>query len=141
MTVKTDDRFSVLFDKFAAVVGEIDAASIDFFVDGRRLDRSGIVGDANLDRTKFVEARKNYSSNFKTIEVKLQTKDRRNVRTLKVRPTDPFSKMFRTYADSEKLDLRRVKFFFDGEVLEPGSTPEELDFEGGECIDVYASKF
>ena len=31
----------------------------------------------------------------------------------------------------------KVKFFFDGEELEESQTAEDLDMEGGECIDVH----
>ena len=141
LVVNLSDRFLVLFDKFAADVGETDAALIDFYLDDRRLDRGAVVGDANLDRSKIVKARKNYSGNFKTIEVKLQTNDRRKERLLKIRPSDPFSKLMQSYADLEKSNLRGFKFIFDGEVLDPQTTPEQLEFEGGECIDVFSSKF
>ena len=44
------------------------------------------------------------------------------------------------YASEKGLDVSKLKFMLDGEKLDASSTPEELDLEGGECIDVYSVK-
>ena len=41
------------------------------------------------------------------------------------------------YVQKIGLDREKVKFFFDGEELEENQTAEELEMEGGECIDVH----
>jgi hypothetical protein len=56
---------------------------------------------------------------------------------LKMRPTDKFQVLMESYAKATQTDLRQIKFFFDGERLDPEETPESLDFEDGEIVDVY----
>lgn len=41
------------------------------------------------------------------------------------------------YAEEKQLKLDKLRFMFDGEQLNPNSTPSSLELEGGECIDVY----
>ena len=40
------------------------------------------------------------------------------------------------FAASKEIELEKLKFSFDGEKLDPESTPEDLDMEDGDCIDV-----
>ena len=134
LPAKTSDRFSVLFDQFAAQIGEPNPASIDFKLDGRTLKRSDFIRDAKLDKTKILEARKTFS--VQTIDVKLQTKDRRKVQTLKVVPTEKLGKLMQEYARIVQLDIHKIKFYFDGEILSPDTTSEDVDMDDGDCIDV-----
>jgi len=52
----------------------------------------------------------------------------------------PFKGDFRSvmarFAERRKVAVDRCKFVFDGEALPPTSTPEELDLEGEEIVDV-----
>ena len=41
------------------------------------------------------------------------------------------------YTSETGLARTKLKFFFDGEPLDGGSTAEDLELEGGECIDVH----
>lgn len=41
------------------------------------------------------------------------------------------------YAKEKKVDVRTLNFHFDGEKLDPRDTPDNLDLDGDECIDVY----
>lgn len=41
------------------------------------------------------------------------------------------------YAEEKKVPPEKLKFMFDGEVLDPSETPDNLGLDGGECIDVY----
>jgi hypothetical protein len=65
---------------------------------------------------------------------------------LKVRiaPGDPMSKLFTTVQQHmlKKGAMREgqaVRFIFDGDVLRGGQTPEELDMEGDELVEVQVS--
>ena len=70
-------------------------------------------------------------------QVKLQTKEKRKAQTLKMRPTDKFRVLMESYATMNKTGSNQFKFFFDGEQLDPEKSPEDMDFEDGECIDVF----
>jgi hypothetical protein len=41
------------------------------------------------------------------------------------------------YAAATKTNTKQLKFHWDGEEIDPEATPEDLDFENGECIDVF----
>lgn len=76
-----------------------------------------------------------------TIQVKLQTKDRRAQPVmLDIRPTDNMETVMDKFSSKSGLDRGKLKFFFDGEVLEGAATAEELELEGGECIDVHVTE-
>ena len=50
---------------------------------------------------------------------------------------EKFSVVMKQYAEQQGLPLKTLKFVFDGEVVSPNETPEDLDLEGDECIDVF----
>ena len=41
------------------------------------------------------------------------------------------------YAEWRGVALQGLKFVFDGEIVNPNETPDDLDLEGEECIDVF----
>jgi len=76
-----------------------------------------------------------------TIQVKLQTKDRRAQPViLDIRPTDTMETVMEKFSTQTGLDRKKLKFFFDGEQLEGETTAEDLELEGGECFDVHVAE-
>ena len=72
------------------------------------------------------------------IELRLQTKERRGqVVLITILPTEQMKEVMDKYVQKIGLDKKKVKFFFDGEELEENQTAEDLEMEGGECIDVH----
>ena len=72
------------------------------------------------------------------IELRLQTKDRRSQAVLiTIFPTEQMKVVMDKYIQKSGIGREKVKFFFDGEELEENQTAEELEMEGGECIDVH----
>ena len=72
------------------------------------------------------------------IELRLQTKDRRSQAVLiTVFPTEQMKEVMDKYVMKSGVGREKVKFFFDGEEIEENQTAEELEMEGGECIDVH----
>ena len=72
------------------------------------------------------------------IELRLQTKDRRSQAVLvTIFPTEQMKEVMDKYVQKSGISREKVKFFFDGEELEENQTAEELEMEGGECIDVH----
>ncbi|CAB3236326.1 unnamed protein product [Arctia plantaginis] len=53
-----------------------------------------------------------------------------------IRPDDTFGLAMMKCAEHLETPLNRLKFFFDGDLISSKTTAEELDLEGGECIDV-----
>ena len=76
-----------------------------------------------------------------TIQVKLQTKDRRAQPViLDIRPIDTMETVMEKFSTQTGLDRKKLKFFFDGEQLEGETTAEDLELEGGECFDVHVAE-
>ena len=72
------------------------------------------------------------------IELKLQTKDRRSQPVLiTIFPNEQMKVGMDKYVLKSGVNKEKVKFFFDGEELDENQTAEELELEGGECIDVH----
>ncbi|KAL9981634.1 hypothetical protein ACROYT_G010366 [Oculina patagonica] len=70
------------------------------------------------------------------IEIKVQGNDADSKKTFKVLKTDPLEKLMTAYCEFRKLPRSRLKFSFDGEVLKGGETPDQLDMEDEDVIDV-----
>ncbi len=49
---------------------------------------------------------------------------------------ESFEKIFREYAYKLKVPYERLSFSFDGARLEVSETPDSVDMEDDECIDV-----
>ncbi|CAH0698076.1 unnamed protein product [Spodoptera exigua] len=52
---------------------------------------------------------------------------------------DKFASAMVRCAEHLEVQLERLKFYFDGDLISNKSTPRELELEGGECIDVKIS--
>jgi len=55
----------------------------------------------------------------------------------KLKTTTPFSKMFDAYATKTKLHVAGLRFLFDGTRVNSSDTPEKLQMEDGDVIDIY----
>jgi hypothetical protein len=49
---------------------------------------------------------------------------------------DKFKKFFKVYAKKAKLNLSDLTFVFDGDKIDPSSTPEDLDLLDDDMIEV-----
>jgi hypothetical protein len=49
---------------------------------------------------------------------------------------DKFKKLFKVYAKKAKLNLSDLTFVFDGDKIDPSSTPEDLDLLDDDMIEV-----
>jgi hypothetical protein len=59
-TVFQQERLANLFDRFAQEIGE-DSSSIIFSLDGKSLFRNQTLASCNIDVSKIMEARHNFS--------------------------------------------------------------------------------
>ena len=71
------------------------------------------------------------------ISLKCQTHDRKSTVMIKMKADEKMRILMKRYSEEKKVPLKKLKFKFDGENLDPNATPDSLDLEGGECIDVY----
>ncbi|XP_023345883.1 uncharacterized protein CG4449 [Eurytemora carolleeae] len=147
--VQDEERLGAVMDRFAAEVG-LSAGDIGFLNrdqdDGGDesheswIPRETTVSNLGLSVVSFLVARARDSGNqADLIELKVQTKDRRESVNIKVKKTDKMQVLMNKFAELKKIPLENLRFFFDGEELEASETAETLDLEGGECIDVHST--
>jgi hypothetical protein len=65
-----------------------------------------------------------------------QGRDDVTVRVTRTQPLQHAMDKFSAYAEEQGWG-RVLRFMFDGEALAGGDTPEDLDLDGGEKVDVY----
>ncbi|KAK7075620.1 hypothetical protein SK128_004942 [Halocaridina rubra] len=71
------------------------------------------------------------------IPLKVQNADRKGTVTVYIKKQDKMIELMHRYVEAKNLELAKLRFSFDGTPLDPRDTPETLDLEGDECIDVY----
>ncbi|KAK3587645.1 hypothetical protein CHS0354_032853 [Potamilus streckersoni] len=74
------------------------------------------------------------------IELCVQSCNRRNKVFIKVDKRKTMDKLMKLYADRVNVDSSKLKFFFDGEEMDITQTPESMDIENGDCIDVIVAR-
>lgn len=48
-----------------------------------------------------------------------------------------FEQLFKKYARKANIDVHKLVFSFDGEKVDPASTPKDLDMEDDDLIEVH----
>ena len=151
LEVKKADKMSKVMEQVAEKAG-IAAKDLSIYKDqvsGVPLPRDATVKSQGLSIVSFLHARAKVvtpgelskSPGEGGIELKLQTKDRRaQPVTVNIDLSDKMEVVIQKYCDETNLKKEKVKFFFDGEHLNPEDTAEDLDLEGGECIDVHVNE-
>eukprot|EP00088_Acartia_fossae_P019936 TRINITY_DN2166_c0_g1_i13.p1 TRINITY_DN2166_c0_g1~~TRINITY_DN2166_c0_g1_i13.p1 ORF type:complete len:421 (+),score=109.42 TRINITY_DN2166_c0_g1_i13:47-1264(+) len=124
------------------VVVEAEKGDLEVEDDLKWVSRNDSIESLDLPVTAIIEARlKNEMAGDCTdsdvIELKVQTKDRKGSVNIKIRMFEKMEELMNKYSQIKNIDLTKLKFFFDGEALDPEETAETLDLEGGECIDVH----
>lgn len=94
------------------------------------IDQSWKIEKAKQEETRLAKENQ--------LELKFQTQDRRSAVTLMVTKSMTFEEIRTIYVEkrSDKVEPSRVRFVFDGENVELDSSPEDLDMDNGDCIDV-----
>ena len=72
-----------------------------------------------------------------SIPLKVQNSERKGAVTIYIGQKSKMLELMHRYAEEKNLKLKELCFKFDGETLDPNDTPETLDLEGNECIDVF----
>jgi len=146
VAVKQNEKMGKIMDRVAEKV-EVTIGEISLYQgenSEEQILRDTTVSELGLSIVSVVYGRGRVitedAKNEGTIQVKLQTKDRRAQPVLlDIMPTDIMETVMDKFSSQVGLDRDKLKFFFDGEVLDGSSTAEDLELEGGECIDVHVA--
>lgn len=71
----------------------------------------------------------------KTLEIVLQWQG--GQQKVKMKMQDPFGKLRKKFAEKKKVNASKVRFVFDGDDLGEDETPESLDMEDEDKVDVF----
>jgi len=146
VTVGIKERMGKVMDKVANEVG-VAIGDVSLYLSEERNDqisRDDTVDGLGLSIVNVLYGRNRVitegTNDTDKIELKLQTKDRRAQPVmLNIKPTDVLETVMESFSAQTGHARCKLKFFFDGEPLDGKLTAEDLELEGGECIDVHVS--
>ncbi|KAI7881895.1 ubiquitin-like protein [Lichtheimia hyalospora FSU 10163] len=69
------------------------------------------------------------------INIKVVGEDRNEV-FFKIKQTTPLKKLMDAYCERQGKSADSVRFLYDGERVQPSDTPQKLEMEDGDAIDV-----
>ncbi|XP_070573380.1 NFATC2-interacting protein-like [Ptychodera flava] len=69
------------------------------------------------------------------VQIKVQGKDK-SKKIISIKRTDPLERLMEEYSSWKQIPRNKVTFFFDGDKLFPQNTPQDLDMETDDVIDV-----
>ncbi|MCL7051197.1 hypothetical protein MKW94_007467 [Papaver nudicaule] len=70
------------------------------------------------------------------INVKIRSNGNVPEYSFRVKRSAPMKKLMDAYGEASKIDIRTIKFLFDGKLLKPVNTPDQLELEDGDEIQV-----
>ncbi|XP_077288830.1 DNA repair protein Rad60 isoform X2 [Arctopsyche grandis] len=73
----------------------------------------------------------------KKLVIKLRSKEMKNAFEVMIGKNQKLSVAMVKFSEEIEVPLSRLKFYFDGDLVDSESTPVSLDLEGGECLDVH----
>ena len=140
--IKTDQPIQHLVDQFKVKQqqngGNLQVTTLKFDGENMILSRTPIDYEMeDEDLVDAVVANAAPAASGPSIKLKFRVYGKTNdVTTLSIRMKGQFQYVMTKFAEKKSVALSQCKFIFDGEALPPNGTPEGLDLEGNEIIDV-----
>eukprot|EP00729_Bicosta_minor_P008130 gene8130-10044_t len=75
----------------------------------------------------------------KFINLKVMSQDKTEVH-FKIKRTTPMLKLKKAYCKRQGIQIDHVRFLFDGDALADGETPDSLEMEDNDLIDVVVKQ-
>lgn len=105
---------------------------------GRKLDASQSCSQLNIANDAYLDA---IVAGGPSINLIFRVNGKSNeTERIDIRMKESFQQVFETFAQRRNVSVAQCKFVFDGETLRPSTTPEHLDLEGDEIIDVMVTE-
>ncbi len=114
-------------------------STIAFEYGGRKLDVLKSCSQLNIANNAYLDA---IVAGGPSINLIFRVNGKSNeTERIAVRLKESFQPVFETFAQRRNVSsVSQCKFVFDGETLRPSTTPEHLDLEGDEIIDVMVTE-
>ena len=133
--MKKSDPLEKLIDDYCK---KNQLSTIVLEYNGRKLDTSQSSAQLNIPNDSYLDALVAGGSVINLI-FRVNGKGSETER-ISIRMKETFQLAMESFAQRRKVTVSQCKFVFDGEVLRSLSTPEQLDLEGGEIIDVSVTE-
>ncbi|CAL1381702.1 unnamed protein product [Linum trigynum] len=73
-------------------------------------------------------------------KIVISIQDQDGLKQYRLFKDDKFERFFKMYAEKAKVDVQNLVFSFDGDKINPNATPDGLDMEDGDIIEVLSRK-
>lgn len=119
-----------------------------FLVDENFIKPDDTPDSLNITRYQIIEggyvtdgvvnvAGKMDKTSTQAIQLKILMQEKKKPLMVAIKKDEPFSILMAKCSEALQLDVKDMRFSFDGDTLKATDTPLSLEFEGGECIDVH----
>jgi len=105
---------------------------------GRKLDTTKSCAQLDIPNNAYLDA---IVASGPSINLIFRVNGKSNeTERISIRMKEAFQPAMETFAQRRNVGLSQCQFVFDGETLRPSTTPEHLDLEGDEIIDVKVTE-
>lgn len=137
------EKLRSVFDRVGRKLG-VDSGDLEFFLRDERLKHNDTVIGKSIGVASIVEARPKSTKpdplqGEDTMVVRFQTKDKRSLQSIRLMLNETMASALEKYSQQQKTSpqkLEKARLYFDGDEIDVKETPETLELEGGECIDI-----
>ncbi|CAB4024176.1 NFATC2-interacting -like [Paramuricea clavata] len=146
--LKKNEKFEEIFNELAKKHNvNIDALSLSFtdtqgnFQTLKSVDTPSSV---NLNVADIIDCvivhsaplNVSFENGDNVVSIKIQGSESDTVKQFKTLKNEPLCKIMQQYADFRQLPLAKLKFSFDGEVMTSEQSPDDLDMDDENVVDV-----
>ena len=90
-----------------------------------------------IKRAKKRKSSSGTSSGTSSESIQVRTIDENgNAILFALKPTTPLQHLMQAYCNRQGMDMKNLRFMYDGKRIEGAQTPADLDMEDGDTIDV-----
>ncbi|CAA7058221.1 unnamed protein product [Microthlaspi erraticum] len=73
-------------------------------------------------------------------KIVITIQDKKEQNKFRVYADEKFERLFKMYSDKANLEPQNLVFIFDGDKIDPSTTPSSLEMEDGDMIEVHPKK-
>ena len=129
--MKKSDPLKKVVDDYRSK-NQLSTVTLEY--NGRKLDTSLSCSQLNIANNAYLDA---IVAGGPSIALIFRVNGKSNeTERISIRTKEPFQPAMETFAQRRHVSVSQCQFVFDGETLRPCTTPEQLDLEGDEIIDV-----
>lgn len=144
-TIRTHQQIKQIFEHFAKKEN-VEMNKLLFMYNDKILSPTDTPSSFNYNIAKVIDGgivneavtyeNKNKQKKPTDIKVKFQTQNSKKAFEVSIDKNELLCSAMILFSESIDKPMKQLKFYFDGDIIQGNQTLKQLDFEGGECIDV-----